>query len=1256
MDVTGVLSPRPSPGKLLTAASLARSGGLGTEGSGAHLAGAGAASPPAPLGTVPDDSANVAQPQGNGGGLTNTELEPTESRVGFGHSCSTASEPGYVLRDLLVTDSEVGKMLCPEREFLQHEGPLVVLGEPGAGKSRLVAEFARKGLDAPVLSARHVGTEIGAATPPRRIIVDDFGELPSLGHANPMEELLARIPRLAHGNIVVACRTSEWHDHYAEVISRRWNRWPLVGELLPLDEEGRAAFVNAHAKNGRSPGLAAGGKSAGLCAATGNPALLSMLLGLRSSAIPKTKTGLLEKVCEDLAGASHQRGLNGGGNGSVSLDSLLDAAGLVCAHLLLSGTRGVTASGGLPHLPHVDNLLCGGVGGEAAHAALESRLFRSPGRSGIREPRSRRVAEFLAARWIAKSVKRGSLRTVDLDALLHADGGIVPTNCRALHAWIATLGGEASWEMALRDPVGLFCHGDPASLGGHRLEEVLRRLRAALTAEEGQVLRPPCRSVFGRLEIGPKLRDRILEWMADGETGSGFVMLAAASCRGTGAGTAIARRLGEAALTPASANRKACLDALVATGNAKDANMIVARLHGMGDADSLRLAFGALTENIDKIRGELAVNVLVDVDLRLGRWESVSRLIRRFPERVAKEGIHKLERIARSRGDPGRRAVARQWIVPLLEGLVERGAPPRSSWKALLLAVRTRHYDADWDGVSARFFEGQEELRSDILGDCLRLTRAGRLLRTLEDLEDVCPALSLSGDDIRFFLARLVAEKPKDWKRHWRDLVEYGRTTCQIERNDRTVSGQARRIRPLRAILDAVEDSVSRSDKARWFAQAKAAKMANAARKDAQQREFRKAKAELAGGRNLPLLMRAVDAHLHTSASDKLGDGQSAKAIARVAGADMVPSVRKGIGHAAIRLGKGLGVRRLSEVWARHEHNSAGQLLLSHCVMCAENREPFPWLPPRLASPALAAIHLSDWAGDLAGYARARDEIERAVLAAGAKGRYFSGLVSPILAAGEDLPLRAGGLLLRQEHRDVAGDLALEWLCEHPSLSEMSFGHIATMLRTQACGRKVGMVVRERLSAGRVEGDEQRRRLMFVAFSCDFQESCRLLSRLARLDSGAILVFRDALDSAGWTGCWPGLSAEQCHFLVSEFGSAWPGHGSQGEGRASGEPEVEAAELLSWAIRSLAENPSAKAGSLLSGLRNSRGAASRASELRAAADRHRRVAAMAPAQAHSVSEVHSVLSGRPAAPSGRQGAAEPRCRSARLAGESRRAP
>ena len=147
----------------------------------------------------------------------------------------------------------------------------------------------------------------------------------------------------------------------------------------------------------------------------------------------------------------------------------MDAAGYLCALMLLAGTDACSASvhNGDPELVGLNDLNDppAALARDELEHALSTKLFTAVGMTeaeGAFAPLHRQVAEFLAGRHLARRIEAGlSARRVAALMTGSRDGRVV-TALRGLSAWLAAHSLKARLHLIAADPVGVGLYG------GHR--------------------------------------------------------------------------------------------------------------------------------------------------------------------------------------------------------------------------------------------------------------------------------------------------------------------------------------------------------------------------------------------------------------------------------------------------------------------------------------------------------------------------------------------------------------------------------------------------------------------------------------------------------------------------------------------------------------------------------------------------------------------------------------------------------------------
>ena len=133
------------------------------------------------------------------------------------------------------------------------------------------------------------------------------------------------------------------------------------------------------------------------------------------------------------------------------------AAGRLCAILLLTGTSGWSRRD-----PGDDDCPALGEAGEdqpLLRSALDTKLFVGSAETG-RSPRHRRIAEFLAAKYLDHAIRERQLPATRVLAWMQGIDGIVMPDLRGTSVWLAARHPDSRRPLIESDPVGVAFHGD----------------------------------------------------------------------------------------------------------------------------------------------------------------------------------------------------------------------------------------------------------------------------------------------------------------------------------------------------------------------------------------------------------------------------------------------------------------------------------------------------------------------------------------------------------------------------------------------------------------------------------------------------------------------------------------------------------------------------------------------------------------------------------------------------------------------------
>lgn len=358
----------------------------------------------------------------------------------------------------------------------------VLLGDPGAGKSECL-DFEANTTDGTYISARDFITlGVDAEQAGRTLFIDGLDEMRA-GRANghiPLDELRSRLKAMGSPRFRLSCREHDWRTQTDLAALNQVAPGGSVQELHlePLSRDEQLQILRARAAEIEEPdGFLQRAEELGLANLFGNPLLLD--LTIRAVATkgrwPDSRRDIYELSCRELATERsevhrHARPFEPG-----KVDQVLDDAGLLCAVLLLSGKASLTqdlepkpSSIALHTLPADLRL-------QDADAALGSKVFATT--AGEYAPRHRSIAEYLAARALAKRLQDDAVPLGRVLALMQGrDGGIVEP-LRGLLGWLSVHDARDRDRLVRLDPLSAVLNGDLATFSTSAKLALLGALR-----------------------------------------------------------------------------------------------------------------------------------------------------------------------------------------------------------------------------------------------------------------------------------------------------------------------------------------------------------------------------------------------------------------------------------------------------------------------------------------------------------------------------------------------------------------------------------------------------------------------------------------------------------------------------------------------------------------------------------------------------------------------------------------------------------
>lgn len=396
-------------------------------------------------------------------------------------------------RIVVVEGSEVQKRTISRISALREIPYVVLLGEPGGGKTTVLLSEAERHETHPIKVRSLLN---GASAQGTKLFLDALDEYRSDG------QQADKICRLANviGNAGVkswwlSCRAEDWRNEadlqsIREVRATTDGQPIVVVQLQSLDYQEAAAILRALGE-GDPESFLDKAYAMGAEAFTHNPLSLQLLHKAVGDAgsWPKTRYALFDAAARKLAHEEspdrkydHQR---------PSPDAIIQAAERSNLILLVSGARALWRSNAIPPdagrdrrelISHHDL----GIDHALLRYTLDTALYRGEGEAF--EPMHRTIAEFTAARALASAVKGESGKAAfplgRALALITAQDGCAPSELRGLFAWfaahLAVMGDSDGVQRLIEvDAPTMMSYGDAAVFDIESRRSILRNLTRA---------------------------------------------------------------------------------------------------------------------------------------------------------------------------------------------------------------------------------------------------------------------------------------------------------------------------------------------------------------------------------------------------------------------------------------------------------------------------------------------------------------------------------------------------------------------------------------------------------------------------------------------------------------------------------------------------------------------------------------------------------------------------------------------------------
>ena len=403
-------------------------------------------------------------------------------------------------------------------ESFRDAAAYVLLGPPGSGKTEAFEREAKyEGVEA--ITARDfqaLGPDPEWRSTTLYIDGLDEARAGATDGRTPFDAIRARLQEPGHPRFRLSCREADW---FGANDRERLKAVAPSGELLvlqldPLSDQGILDILDRNLEREDPQGFVDAARKRGVDGLLRNPLNLEMLSAAVAEADgewPRTRVETFEMACRKLVSEKnpeHQIAWRG----TADTTALLDAAGDLCAVLLMAGKAGVTLPGTEPDTDHprLEDVPQGGQ--QLLRRVVDTNLFALSA-EGRLVPAHRQLAEFLAARRLADLVADGVPAGRVLSLMTGFDGGVI-SEFRGLAAWLAAHSKMARSEIIDRDPLGVVLYGDVQDFSAPEKRLILQTLEAETDRNPWLVGDTNLDSPLGYL-VGSDLEDDFCQILCD---------------------------------------------------------------------------------------------------------------------------------------------------------------------------------------------------------------------------------------------------------------------------------------------------------------------------------------------------------------------------------------------------------------------------------------------------------------------------------------------------------------------------------------------------------------------------------------------------------------------------------------------------------------------------------------------------------------------------------------------------------------------
>ena len=1079
-----------------------------------------------------------------------------------------------------------GKSLLTDKEFIELDKHLILLGEPGAGKTSFL-EIMRHRYKGQLLFAGDLETNERYRPDHKNqiLFVDGLDEILT-DTSSRTYSIFKKLQKSGFQKWVITCRSSEWPSGIFEGRIKQFIGDVAIGFIEKMSNEEIMDFVSKSSTHDAQRFLREAQQRGALDMAR-NPLMLDMLCKtIEDEGWPKNKQELFENACLKMSKEYNPVHQSQNRN-RLEPQKIFDISGWICAQLLMSGNQGIDYEGnGTGGFPHIADLSDDQYPTNKLIESISRMLFSpvSTEKSAV-EPYHRTIAEYLAARWIVARFKSNQhlLSKKRIETIFISTHGLIPSALRGVYAWIATLDDRQRERWIKNDPYGCLLYGDVSDYSDNEIEFLIKSL-IELLEQDPDFYKANQNVDFGRGLFRESMKGRFIKDLTSPNFPKEIKFLILKSLIITDFNECMSNVLTDIVNDIVNdirfhyALRYEACKALLASKRSKDWQAIIQQLRDSKNYDSLNLVFCILAKKTGLLSGEKIAEVYYEYERGTLQNDHSKVFGIDWPIRrnLCDEQIigllngltEKLECVLLARDYT--RDLA-HYLTEFLEMLYERPidlemlyehridviAPRFLRWLKSGLCHFPYTRDGKWMIKTKEFLSDKRELRRSIQSEFLSKEEAVNLDPTLSKI-------LFNLDDISFHAKNLVREKPSNWVDLWRFLIrmtkregDFPQEVCQLAQEHAEIYPKISDVwKDLNGSPSSEEDH-TRQDRIQ-------ATRSNIQENDDKRIALFTAVADkMASGENLEALNQAAQAFLgyypniktsspsHDNSAIRTCDGYYPNIktssprdnLKLLVGEQNTQKAIEGIITASQRYDIPSPKDCISLRVSEDKFYFLESICMARCLLAEESDKSLKDLPIAVLKCALVSCRWGIRDTDYEFLEGMEDKLQAILFRDKDKKLTFvRDTIEPYLEKGKNEYPGFHQVVTGKQFKDIIGKLALDWLSNYPKSSEIIVTNLLKAALQHSPRSSLVDLIRRRVNELEESGDRSIiRQLWLVAgFMANFDHFSLLIREIASLErKNMLFIFKELMlnQNLDFNSKIP---PEHLEFLIETFISDWP--------------------------------------------------------------------------------------------------------------------